>query len=270
MSGASTAASPSHRRRSLLDRVLSLVNPVALRSFAPPLRQVGDDLWVVDRKLAFSGGLAMPIRMTVVRLPAGGLVLYSPIALDAEVATALRSLGSVEAILAPSCFHYLFAAEYVSTFNGARLFAAPGLPQRVPSLPAATLLTDEPPPLWRGVIDQVVFGPIGGLSEVVMFHRPSRTLLLMDLAFNLHSFDGGYNRVAWRLSGIPARFGPSRTARLTFLRDRSVAPFLARILAYDFARIIVAHGEIVESGAQAEFRRAFAPYLSGDTAHPPA
>src|SRR5262245_975317 len=213
----------THRRRSLIDRVLSLVNPVAARSFAPPMRRVDDEVWVVDRKLAFRGGLTLPIRMTVLRLPAGGLVLYSPIALDAEVATALRSLGPVEAVLAPSSFHYLFAADYLSTFSGARLFVAPGLPERVPSLPAATLLTAEPPPLWRGVIDQLVFGPIGGLSEVVVFHRPSRSLLLMDLAFNPQGIDGGYNRVVWRISGVPARFGPSRTARLTFLRDREFA-----------------------------------------------
>ena len=238
-----------------------------MRAFAPPPRQVDDDVWVIDRKLVYWGGLTLPIRMTILRLPAGGLVLYSPIALDPEVATVLRSLGSVEAVLAPSCFHYLFAADYLSEFSDARLFVAPGLSERVPSLPAATVLADEPPPHWRGVIEQLVFGPVRGISEVALFHRPSRTLLLLDLAFNLHGIGGLYNRVAWRLSGIPPRFGPSRTARLTFLRDPAVAgPFLARILNWDFARIIVGHGETIERDAPVEFRRAFARYLPGTKA----
>ncbi len=251
------------RKRSLLDRALGLVNPVVVRSFAPPLRQVDDDVWAIERKLAYWPGLTLPIRMTVLRLPDGSLVLDSPVAPDPEVEAALRSLGPVAAILAPNSFHYQFATAYLSAFAGAELFVAPGLPERVPSLSAGTHLTSEPPPLWRGVVDQLVFGPIRGLSEVALFHRPSRTLLIADLAFNLRVIDGVYDRIVWRLSGIPSRFGPSRTARLTFLRDLAAAPTLARMLEWDFARIIVAHGEIVEGDAKAEFRRAFARQLRG-------
>ena len=104
---------------------------------------------------------------------------------------------------------------------------------------------------------------VGGVSEVVFLHRPSRTLILTDLAFNMVRLDGPYQRAAWRLFGVPASFGPSRTARLFLLRDRTVVNrFVEQVSAWRFDRMIVTHGEIVEQDATAEFRRAFARYRS--------
>ena len=252
----------TNQKPALIDRVLRVVTPTPVRSFAPPPRHLSDNLCVIERQLRMPGALIMPTRMTLIRLPSGGLVLLSPIELRSDVAAALRSLGPVEAIVAPNSFHYLFAADYLAAFSGARLFVAPGLPVRVPSLPTAILLTDEPAPLWTDTIDQCVFEATGGISEVMFFVRPDRTLMLTDIAFNLRRIDGLYNRVAWRLMGVPRRFGPSRSARLTLFRDPAVAgPFLKRMLAWDFRRIIVAHGEIIEHDGQGEVRRAFARYL---------
>jgi hypothetical protein len=71
-----------------------------------------------------------------------------------------------------------------------------------------------------------------------------------------------FDRLAWRLAGMPAGFGPSRTSRVFLLRDRdAAASFLERILAWPFRRILVAHGDVVDADAVGEFRRAFAPHL---------
>lgn len=74
------------------------------------------------------------------------------------------------------------------------------------------------------------------------------------------------DRIAWRLSGVPAGFGPSRTARTALLQDRPlVAAFLAKVLAWPFRRILAAHGETLEDDAPAVFRRAFANWLAGSS-----
>jgi phage tail protein X len=248
-------------QRSILDRAMRWVAPTAVRSFAPPPRQLSDGLWIVDRRLSLPPGLILPTRMTIMRLASGALALHSPVALDADLATALRSLGDVVAIIAPNTFHYVFAADYVAAFPAACLFAAPGLAERVPSLPAAVPLSDEAAPLWMGVLDQIVLGPVRGVSEVVFLHRPSRTLVLTDLAFNMSRIDGLRQRVAWRLFGVPPSIGPSRSARLILLRDPTlVRRFVEQVSVWSFERIIVAHGEIVEHKGGAEFRRAFARY----------
>jgi hypothetical protein len=97
---------------------------------------------------------------------------------------------------------------------------------------------------------------------VVLFHRESATLILTDLAFHLVGMMRRFDRLAWRLAGMPAGFGPSRTSRLFLLRDRDrAAAFLERLLAWPFRRVLVAHGEALETNAASEFRRAFAAYL---------
>lgn len=211
------------------------------------------------------GGLMLPVRSTVVRLQSGALVIVSPPKRDPDFEGWLRQQGELAAVIAPNTFHHLFASGYPPSFSSARLFAAPGLCRRVASLSTATELGSDPPELWAAEIQQAVFGPVGNFSEVVFFHRPTATLILTDLAFNLTTFDSLLDRVAWRLFGAPSRFGPSRMARLTLLRDTAAAVgYLRPVREWPFQRIIVSHGVTLENNAQAEFRRAFVKYL--DTA----
>jgi hypothetical protein len=107
-----------------------------------------------------------------------------------------------------------------------------------------------------------VFGPVRGVSEVVFYHRPSRTLLLTDLAFNMRRAANRSERWFWQASAAWQRFGPSRTARWTLLRDAAIVRlFVERVLQWDFDRIIVTHGDVVESAGRPHFREAFAAYL---------
>lgn len=249
-------------KRSFLDRMLSGTQPGFAEDYRPQPQEFAEGLWTIERKLKMPGGLTLPVRTTVVRLQSGVLVLLSPPKLDSHVEGWLRQQGEVAAVVAPNAFHHLFVSEYLPIFSAARLFVAPGLPQRVPSLSTATELGNAPPELWAAEIQQAVFGPVGNFSEVVFFHRPTETLILTDLAFNLTAFDSLLSRVAWRLFGAPARFGPSRMARLTFLRDKAAArDYLRPVREWPFQRIIVSHGAALEDHAQAEFRRAFAKYL---------
>src|SRR6185295_6829968 len=66
-----------------------------------------------------------------------------------------------------------------------------------------------------------------------------------------------FDRFAWRLAGVPRRFGPSLSARVVLLRERSVvAAFLRRVLGWPFRRVLVAHGGALEADARATVRRA--------------
>ncbi len=248
--------------RTFLDRAMRLVKPAPLASYAPEPRELAPGLWLLERRLTMPPGLVLPVNTTIVRLRSGGLVVLSPPAPDPATAAAISALGRVEALVAPNSFHYVFAAGQLASFPGAKLFLAPGLAERIPELPPATPLGEAAADLWAGEIDQAIFGPVGAIAEVTFFHRSSATLMMTDLAFNMRTIDGVYQTVGWRLFGVPAAFGPSRTARLAFLRDADAArPYLQRIARWEFQRIVVAHGEPVETNAGSEFRRAFARYL---------
>src|SRR6185295_14733366 len=74
---------------------------------AAMLKSVAEDVWVLQSEVHVPAG-RMPVQMTVVRGEGGALLLHSPVTLDDAAAAELRDLGEVEAIVAPSCFHYLF------------------------------------------------------------------------------------------------------------------------------------------------------------------
>ena len=250
------------RETSLLHRVMRGLRPRLDPSHRPPPRALGEGLFVLERRLVMPPALGLPTNSVIAGLPGGGLVVISPPMPDAETCRQLEALGRVEALVAPNPFHYLFAAQALAAFPAARLFLAPGLRERVPELPAGETLAETPPALWAGVLDQIVYGPVGGACEMAFLHRPTRTLLLTDLAFHMRRFERAWQRQAWRLMGVPDRFGPSRTGRLFLLRDRTAARGpLGRIRAWPFERILVAHGEPVLEGAREAFESGFRGYL---------
>jgi hypothetical protein len=248
--------------RSLLDRLFRLGRPSVVRDFAPPPAELAPGVWSLERRLRMPGGPRLPARTTLLRLGSGGLLVVSPPPVEAGGLEDLDRLGVVEEVLAPNSFHYLNTRGFVARYPRARLRLAPALSQRVPGLPPGDELTDARPASWDGAVEHAILGPLRGLSEVALFHRPSATLVLTDLAFHMVSFESPLERVFWRLSGIPRGFGPSRTARWFLLRDRrAAAAFLERVLAWPFRRVVVAHGEPLEAQDAGAFRRAFAPHL---------
>jgi len=248
--------------RSWIDRLLVPVRPRPIAAFTPGPVELEPGVWRLERRLRMPGGLVLPIATAIFRLPSGKLFLHSPGTLDAAALASLRALGEPSVVLAPNAFHHIFVDEYRRAFPDVRIFYAPGLPARVPSLPPGEEVSAEAPAAWESVVEPLVFAPVASFREVVILHRPSATIVFTDLAFNMRRHPNAFDRIGWRLFGVPATFGVSRTARLTLLRDaRAARPFLEKMAQKEFRRILVAHGDPVEKDARNEFRRAFAKYL---------
>jgi hypothetical protein len=240
------------------------VGPRAFAAFAPPPAEIAAGVFALDRQLRFPGGARLPSRTTIIRLNDGALVVISPPALHGpEAGAAIDSLGVVRHVVAPNTFHYAYVAEFMVRYPDTTLLVAPGLPERVPGLPPAAELGPIRPEAWSGQLDLAVLGPVRGLSEVILFHPPSGTLILTDLAFNLTRFERSLDRAAWRVgAGIPHGFGPGRTSRSLLLRDHAEASrCLSRVSEWPIRRIVVAHGDVVEHDAKGRFLKAFAAYL---------
>lgn len=213
------------------------------------MRQLADDLWVVDRPLRFAG-VEMGTRMSVVRLEDGSLLLHSPVALDDELRAALLRIGTPRYAIAPNRFHHLFVGDYRRAFPDVRLYAAPGLEEKRRDLSFDATLSDTEPREWAGELDHGLFAGYPFANEVVFFHRASHTLLTCDLAFNLGRDAPLATRIAFGLVGAYGRFGPSLLERL-LIRDRAAARgSLERFLEWDFDRVVCAHGAVLESGGR--------------------
>lgn len=226
------------------------------------LRELAENLWVAERPQRFYG-LEVGARMTVIRLADGSLLVHSPLALDAALRRALDVRGPVRFVVAPNRFHHLYAGDLLRAYPEARLWVAPGVERKRPDLAFVDVLGDEAPAEWRNQVDQVFFRGRPLENEVVFLHRRSRTLVLCDLAFNFGPRAPATTRLVMRLVGGYGRFGPSRIDPF-IIRDRIAARrSLERILAWDFDRVVIAHGEVLESGGRGALRAGYTWLLSG-------
>ncbi|MGH0034118.1 MAG: DUF4336 domain-containing protein [Myxococcota bacterium] len=215
------------------------------------------DLWTVDHPLVVPGGLAIGARMTVVRLSDGGLFLHSPVPIDDGLAAALAEQGPVRFVVAPNRFHHFYVGAAAERYPDAEVHVAPGLPEKKPDLPPHRVLGDAPDPRWQADLDQVFVEGAPTLNEVVFLHRASRTVLFTDLCFNVRTASGFATRLFWRLNAALGHFGPTRMVRFTFRDKPAVRRGIDRVLAWDFDRAIVTHGEVLESGAREALREAY-------------
>lgn len=221
------------------------------------LRKLAEDLWVVDRPLSVAG-VELGARMTIVRLPDGALFLHSPVALDDRLRDALSGIGTPRFAVAPNRFHHLFVGGYRAAFPDIRLYAAPGLPEKRPDIAFDAVLTGPPPPEWEGIIDQEHVRGLPLISEVVFHHRPSRTLLICDLAFHYGPDAPFLTRWLFRLAGGYGQLAPTWLEWM-LVRDRgAMRRSMERVLAWDFDRVVVSHGAVLETGGREALRRGYA------------
>jgi len=225
------------------------------------LRAVAENLWVADRPQTFYG-LEVGTRMSVIRLTGRRLLLHSPVVLDAALRSRLDALGEVRYAVAPSRLHHLYAGEVARYYPGVRLWLAPGLERKRPDLRYEAILGDEAPAEWRSEVEQVFCRGRPYENEVAFFHQASRTLLVCDLAFNFGPRSAPLTRLLMKTLRSYGRLGPSKLDPLLVRDRRAARASLERILAWNFERVIVAHGEIQDTGGRALLREGYAWLLA--------
>ena len=224
------------------------------------LTALSDDLWVADHDL-FTMGIHFPGRMTVVRLPSGDLWLCSPVPIDDDLATELDALGPVRWLVAPNRFHHVHLRAVLERYPEARLLGAPGLPEKRKNLRFEATLDAPPPVEWADTFDVIPTRGAPTLNEVLFYHRPSKTLITTDLFMNVHEVQGFLSQLVYRAEGCWRRARVPRIFALITKDKAAMQASLAPVTKLSVERIVLAHGAIVDVGAQAlleaELERAF-------------
>ncbi|MEO7037508.1 MAG: DUF4336 domain-containing protein [Polyangiaceae bacterium] len=224
---------------------------------------VRDQIWLAAYPVSL-GGARFDARMTLARRSDGALVVHSPGPMDEAMRTRIEKLGSVAVIVAPGDFHHLHVASCQRAFPEAETWICPGVERKQPALRYDGFLGSTAPPCLAA--DFALVGVFGRLMcEVAMLHRPSRTLLLVDL---IENFGDKTLRVNWMLKAWWKLFrmwnvpGPAPEYRVGGWRDRAGAgSAFQQIVAWDFERIVIAHGDLIERDAKAIARRAWRSHL---------
>lgn len=209
------------------------------------LVRFGTDLWIADGPSVRFFGVRYPTRMVVVRLGDGSLWINSPVGAARDYASQLEKLGPVAHLVSPTPLHDWRLKSWAEVFPRARVWKA-------------AVLGDEPPTDWASDIDQVRFQGSFVLSEIEFFHRRSGTLVMGDFLQNFKPALGRPLRnTLLRLGGI-LQGGMPRDLRLSFLGKRRIArESLRKILSWDFDKLVLAHGDCVESRARSFVERSF-------------
>lgn len=216
-----------------------------------------DDLWTAQAPLRFYG-VPFGTRMTVVRTGDDALLLHSPIPLPPVLRAEIDALGAVRDVVSPNKLHHLHLRAAREAYPEARFHAPPGLAAKRPDLHFDAELTDVAAPAWEQRIEQLVVRGSRLMEEVVFFDRPSRTLIVADLCEHFGRWSPLLTQLVARVARMYERPRMPPDWQLSF-RDRAArrASF-ERLLAWDFDRVLLAHGAPIESGAKALLEREYA------------
>ena len=145
--------------------------------------------------------VVVPIRMTIIKLEAGGLLVYAPIAPTRECLRLVKELitqhGEIKHIILPTISgieHKVFVGPFAQKFPTAEVWVAPdqwsfplNLPLSwlgLPSKRTHVLSQDATQTAFAHQLDMAILDRIdlrlGKFSEVALFDRRSRTLLVTD------------------------------------------------------------------------------------------
>ncbi len=166
---------------------------------------VKDTIWTFDQ-LQGIFYVVVPIRMTVIKLDAGGLLVYAPVAPTPECIRLLNEIvvehGDVKYIILPTVSgleHKVFVGPFARRFPKAQVFVAPkqwSFPLNLPlswlGLPlkrTQVLSEDSSKSPFADEFDYAILGPIelgpGRFAEVAFFHKRSHTLLVTDSVISI-------------------------------------------------------------------------------------
>ena len=190
------------------------------------MQAIADGVWQVrGPSLRFTAGVRVPSASTVLRLASGELLVYSPIAEMPGV----DEVGAIAHVVEPNKLHHLFVAAARERW------------------PAATF--HERSFAGDPAIEALRIDGVPKLDEVVLFHRPSGTLVVADFVFHMTA-ENLMSRLGFALTGVGGgRVAQSREWRWA-CKDRAAArASVERVLAWPIERVAFCHGESVAIGS---------------------
>lgn len=234
----------------------------------PPLnvlKPVWDNVWIVDGPaIEFGPPLArmkFPTRMTILRLNSKDLFIHSPTPITKALAEQIKQIGVPKWLIGPNKIHYWWIADWKREYPDAIAYLAAGITERAgtrASFFSYDLIKSGGYP-WD---DCVLTMPIVSnfMTEVVFFHRQSRTLIITDLIENFEA-----EKLSWwewvlaKLGGILHPDGATpRDMRFTFrTHKKELRKSVDEMISWQPERIILAHGRWYEANGVHELRRAF-------------
>jgi Domain of unknown function (DUF4336) len=228
---------------------------------APGLQPFAKNIWTVDGPEVRDMGIMFTTRMTVVKLSEGSIWVESPVPAPFDTLNGITELGPVRYLVAATPRHVWRLDGWHTLFPEAQLWVSRPTPFTLKkgNLPITGILGNAPCHDWAADLDQLAFQGDPLIEEVFFYHKESHTVILGDL-IQVHPPAKGrpFSNALFKLEGVASsQGGVGLDFRLSFTNRPLARQSLARLLSWDFDRLIIAHGPCIEKDAKPFVEQAF-------------
>lgn len=220
-----------------------------------PIEQLDEGLWTVAGEIDMPLG-HFPRRMTVVRLQDGRLVIWSAIPLQESAMRELEAKGPVSFIVVPGIGHRLDVRPWKQRYAQARIVCSPGAREAVSE--AVEVDATEDPFGDAAVGFHTVPGVEGKEAVLLVRRQAGTTLVINDLIANVQHPHGLGAKLMARLMGFGVKQPEMPwVGEKMFVKDKDALAVALRHWADEprLRRIVVSHGDVIESHAAAVLQR---------------
>jgi hypothetical protein len=218
------------------------------------MQPLAENLWVIRFPLRLLG-TQIGRTVTVVRLRSGELVIHSTGPFTPRDLDAICKLGQPKWLMDATLFHDAFSKAGRAMFPSSVYLAPNGF--QAPCEPLT-----PPPQAWAGELDVLELQGMPSVREYVFFHRPSRTLIVADLVFNFGATATPWTHFVFRWgAGIRQYPAMGRLFRMSIRDRKAFNESVRQMMDWDFDRLVMAHGDVIESGAKAKLATALGGHV---------
>lgn len=204
---------------------------------------VAEDVWLLPYPLKLLGA-DLRRNVTVVRLMCGRLLIHSTAPFTAADVATIRRLGEPAWLLDGVLRHDTFAREGRAAFPGIPYLAPEGFSE-LAGVKTAPIIPC--PDAWIGELRALEIQGMEDMRDTVVLHETTRTLIVTELLFNFADDQPLWTELLLRASvGGEHHPGMSRPFRHAVKDEAAFIGSMRTILEWDFDRIIVGHGDVIE------------------------
>ncbi len=230
------------------------------------IEYIKNQIWIYEYPIRFAS-MDLFGRMTVIKLDNGELIIHDPGEFDSQIRQSIDDIGEVKYIIAPGSYHHLFVTDFQLKYPNAETFLCPGLERKRADIQFEWILGNMPDHRWGNVLDQVVIQGTKYMWEVAFYHRPSKTLILVDLLENIgDDFKHPTSlllRFWWKF--VFNMWNNPKAApeyQMGWGNKDIVKQGLNKILGWEVDRVILSHGELIENNVTDLLRTAWQKVLA--------
>jgi len=237
------------------------------------IRQINPNILTFTQPFSRSNLFKVGLRGSAIRLANNEVFIINPVNAQEDetlIKSKLDELGKVKWIACPNTKHHLYAKKYKEWYPDAQMIGMEGLPAKKKDLKFDQILgitSSKEKFGYESEIESVYFS--GFINrDVAFYHRPTKTMFVADLLFNLPAIEAySVGKAQASSEKIPKSFmNPWSFWQKAFLflaglkNRKEMKKDLKKVSEWEFERIVMCHGEIIEQNAKDAWNSAYSWY----------